>query len=74
MQMIGHDHEFVQEIFLLFQVAVKNVHHQFGGSLLAKQRRALPSHGRHEKCSINIHSEIVRLDSLIARDFVTMDG
>ena len=36
MQMIRHDHEFMQEIFFLFEIVVKNNHHQFGSSRLTK--------------------------------------
>ena len=42
--MIGHDHELMQNIFLLLAIVLQHIDHQFSRLSMAKQRRALPGH------------------------------
>ena len=56
MQMIGHDHEFVQDVFFLRAIVCEHIHHQFGRLSVAEQRRALPGHSCDEEGSIEGHS------------------
>src|SRR5713226_2184935 len=53
-QMIGHNDEFMKEIFLLLLIVREHVEHQARSLLAAKERRALPRDGCDEECS-SIH-------------------
>ncbi len=53
--MIGHDHELVQDIFLLFAIMREHVHHQFSFLRIAKERCSLPRHSCDEEGSVKVH-------------------
>src|SRR2546430_5549153 len=59
MQMIGHDHELMQDVFLLLAIMSQHNYHQFGFFWIAEQRYSLPRHGCDEEGSIEGHSRIV---------------
>src|SRR5439155_9234299 len=50
-QMIGHDHELVQNIPHLLAIMHQHVHHQFGLRLATEERCAVPGYACNEECS-----------------------
>ena len=53
MEMIGHDHEIVKQIFTLSTVVKKNFDKQIGGGIPREYGFALSGHGCDEKCTIH---------------------
>jgi hypothetical protein len=72
MQMIRHDHEFMEQVSLLFAIVFQHIHHQLRRALLTKQGRALPCNGCYEERAFKIHVEMVRMIVSVESDVITM--
>ena len=55
MEMIGHDHEIVEQVFLLSAIMKKNFDKQVGGDISREYGFTLGSHRCDEKCAVHPH-------------------
>ena len=56
--MVGHEHEFMEEVFALMTIAKQNVYEEIGGRIALKDNSALRGHGSDEERAIHSGSVV----------------
>ncbi len=57
MDVVGHDHEFVEKEFLLIAIIRQGVDQESRGCVTAKDRKALSGDGSDEEDAVGVHFE-----------------